>query len=78
MAHKYKQGSNVKWKWGKGCSKGHVLEIHDTRVHKQLKGTKVIRNGTKDNPAYLIKQDDGSHVLKLESELQSDDTTKEV
>ncbi|MGL6340387.1 MAG: HVA1 family protein [Waterburya sp.] len=34
-----------------------------------MKGKKITRKGTKDNPAYLIEQEDGTNVLKLKSEL---------
>ena len=33
------------------------------------KGSEITRNGTDDNPALLIEQEDGSRVLKLRSEV---------
>ncbi|HEU4336601.1 MAG TPA: HVA1 family protein [Nocardioides sp.] len=33
-------------------------------------GEKVTRKGSDDDPAYVIEQDDGTTVLKLQSEVQ--------
>ena len=57
---KYSKGDTVEWNWGNGTGSGKVDDIF-TR--------KVTRNADEDNPAYLIKQDDGDQVLKSESEL---------
>ena len=37
---------------------------------RQSKGESITRNGSDDNPAYVIEQEDGTTVLKLRSELQ--------
>ncbi|WP_251977437.1 HVA1 family protein [Salinicola avicenniae] len=44
-------------------------ECHET-VTRKLQGSEVTRNGAEDNPAYRIKQDDGTRVPKLHSEWQ--------
>lgn len=62
-------GSPVSWDWGKGTASGKVKEIHREEITQKIKGSEVKRNGTQDNPAYLIEQDDGTEVLKLRSEL---------
>jgi hypothetical protein len=62
-------GSKVKWKWGSGTAEGKVEERFERRVQRTIKGAKVVKNGSKENPAVLIVQDDGDKVLKLESEL---------
>lgn len=62
-------GSNVSWNWGKGTAEGKVQEIHREKITKEIKGSEITRNGTPDNPAYLIEQEDGTKVLKLRSEL---------
>jgi hypothetical protein len=62
-------GSSVSWDWGKGTASGKVKEIHREKVIRKIKGSEVIRDGTDDNPAYLIEQDDETEVLKLRSEL---------
>lgn len=68
-----KKGTNVKWNWGSGTAKGKVVETFTEKVTKTIKGTKVTRNGEKSNKALYIKQDDGDHVLKSESEVTRDD-----
>jgi hypothetical protein len=66
---KYKQGSNVSWKWGQGSASGQVKESFTRRVQRTIKGSKIVKNGSGECPAYLIEQDDGSQVLKLHSEI---------
>ena len=61
----------VKWDWGNGEAKGQVKERFEREVTRTLKGSEVTRNGDKDDPAYLIKQEDGDEVLKLGSELEA-------
>ena len=70
----YKKGSTVFWKWGRGKIKGTIEEVYFNTIEKEIKGSKIKRNGSKENPAYLIREDkdkdkEGKHVLKLHSEL---------
>lgn len=65
----FKKNDKVKWNWGNGTASGKVMEIFEREVQRTIKGSKVKRKGSKDNPAYLIEQEDGSEVLKLNSEL---------
>lgn len=69
MSNRYREGQKVKWNWGNGSASGKVEERFDRRVQRTLKGSKVVKNGTDDNPAYLIEQEDGDKVLKRGSEL---------
>lgn len=69
MANAYRKGDTVHWHWGSGTAKGKVEERFDRRVQRTIKGSKIVKNGTKDDPAYLIEQDDGDKVLKRASEL---------
>ena len=62
-------GSPVSWDWGQGTAEGKVQEIHRESITRTIKGNEVTRNGTQENPAYLIEQEDGTEVLKLRSEL---------
>ncbi|HEY0012531.1 MAG TPA: DUF2945 domain-containing protein [Allosphingosinicella sp.] len=62
-------GTEVSWKWGAGTAQGKVEERFERRVQRTIKGAKVVKNGSKENPAVLIVQEDGDKVLKLESEL---------
>ena len=65
-----KEGSLVTWKWGKGVAAGVVREIFDRPVSITSKGAKVTRNGTAQNKALFIVQENGTELLKLESEVQ--------
>ena len=62
----------VSWKWGTGKAFGKVLKLYDRTVTRTLNGSKITRKGTKENPALLIKQQDGSKILKLKSEVEQD------
>ena len=64
------KGTEVSWSWGNGSSTGKVTEVHHERVERTTKGETISRNGTDDNPAYVIEQDDGTTVLKLKSEVE--------
>ena len=66
---KFRKGTRVEWPWGKGHAEAVVQEVIAKSVTKTIKGKKITRHGTKENPAYFLKQDNGSTVLKLESEL---------
>lgn len=69
MSNSYAKGSKVAWKWGQGNATGTVVDRFERRVQRTIKGSTIVRNGSKDNPAYLIEQDDGDRVLKEGSEL---------
>ena len=62
-------GEKVKWTWGNGTAVGEVEEMHTKRITRTIKGSEVTRNGSDDDPALEIKQDDGTTVLKLASEV---------
>ncbi|MGV3562454.1 MAG: DUF2945 domain-containing protein [Nocardioides sp.] len=66
-----RKGSKVTWKWGSSTAEGKVAEIHREKVTRQIKGEKITRDGSKDDPAYLIEQEDGGKVLKLKSEVEA-------
>lgn len=68
-----REGTRVKWNWGNGTAEGEVVETHTSKTTKTIKGSSVTRNGTDDDKALYIKQDDGDHVLKSESEVQRAD-----
>ncbi len=65
-----KKGDNVNWNGGKGKAEGKIKEEFDKPVKRKIKGTEVKRNASKDDPAYLIEQEDGDKVLKSGSELK--------
>lgn len=69
MANDFRKGQTVHWTWGAGKAEGKIAERFDRRIQRTIKGTKVVKVGTPDNPAYLIEQEDGGKVLKRGSEL---------
>ncbi|MFN2098803.1 DUF2945 domain-containing protein [Altererythrobacter sp. MF3-039] len=70
-SNSFQTGQYVKWNWGNGEGCGQIEERFEREVERTLKGTKVTRDGSEEDPAYLIKQDDGAEVLKLGSELEA-------
>lgn len=72
MSHRFREGAPVHWKWGQGVGEGKVAERFERRVSRTIAGKRIVRVGTKDNPAYLIHQKDGGKVLKRGSELVAD------
>ncbi len=71
MAKTYGEGTMVEWNWGQGTGNGKVVEVYTSDITKTIKGTKVTRKASSDEPAYLIKQEDGDQVLKSHSELST-------
>ena len=65
-----RKGQGARWKWGKGTGEGKVAETFTRDVTRTIKGAKVTRHATADEPAYLLKQADGGRALKSESELK--------
>jgi hypothetical protein len=64
-------GAKIQWKWGPGVGDGTIQERFERRVQRTIKGAKVVKNGSAENPAFLIRQADGDEVLKLGSELSA-------
>ena len=65
-----RKGSTVSWKWGSSTAEGKVAEVHRDKVTRRTKGESISRNGSDDDPAYVIEQEDGTAVLKLASEVE--------
>ena len=68
-----RKGTKVRWSWGNGSATGKVKETFSEEVERTLQGSKVKRKGTEDDHALLIEQEDGSEVLKLQSEVERAD-----
>ena len=66
-----RNGSKVTWKWGSSTAEGTVAEVHREKVTRTIKGEQITRDGSKDDPAYVIEQEDGGKVLKLKSEVKA-------
>lgn len=64
------KGTKVHWTWGANEAEGKVAEHFTRDVSRTLKGTRVKRKGSEEEPVYLIEQDDGDRVLKSHSELR--------
>jgi hypothetical protein len=65
-----RKGSTVEWDWGNGTAQGKVTERHEDRIERRINGSHITRNGSPDDPALVIEQDDGQKVLKLKSEVR--------
>jgi len=71
MSNSFRKGAKVHWTWADDKAHGTVRERFERRVQRTFKGTKVVRNGSAENPAYLIEQEDGTKLLKLGKELKA-------
>ena len=69
-SNSFQSDQYVKWDWGNGTAKGQIRERFEREVTRTLQGSEITKQGSEDNPAYLIKQEDGARVLKLHSELK--------
>lgn len=72
-SNSFQTNQYVQWNWGNGKGKGQIEERFEREVTRTLQGSEVTKKGDEDNPAYLIKQDDGDKVLKRGSELEAQD-----
>ena len=71
MSEGLRKGGKVGWHWGQGTAHGTIVERFERRVSRTIKGKRIVRVGTADDPAYLIEQEDGDRVLKRGSELHA-------
>ena len=71
MANAYRVGQAVSWQYSGSKAAGKVVERFERKVQRTFKGSKIVRNGSKDDPAYLVEQEDGAKALKLGSELSA-------
>lgn len=65
----FKAGDPVSWKWLGRQIKGEVISAHLKSISKVIKGKTIKRNGSHENPAYVVESDAGNKALKLHSEL---------
>lgn len=66
----YHAGDIVYWNWlGREIS-GSVREVYFSRITREIKGKQISRNGSAENPAYLVESKAGNLALKLHSELR--------
>ncbi|RZK16107.1 MAG: DUF2945 domain-containing protein [Hymenobacter sp.] len=64
-----RKGTQVTWKYGTGTATGKIESVHKEHVSRKIKGHDITRNGSADDPALVIVQDNGDKVLKLQSEV---------
>ena len=67
----FDKGEPVRWDWGTGEARGTIAARFERKVIRKVKDSLVTRYGTPDNPAYLVRQDNGDEALKLGSELKT-------
>lgn len=69
MTKTFRKGTRVKWNWGQGVGRGRIEAHFEGHVEREIEGSCIRRNGSAQDPAYLIMADSGGEVLKLRSEL---------
>lgn len=69
----FRKGTAVTWKWGAHRAEGKIAETFTSDVTRTIKGEAITRKASKDEPAYLIVQEDGGRVLKSASEIERRD-----
>ena len=70
-ANSFRTDQHVEWEWGSGKGQGQIKDRFEREVTRTLQGSEITRKGDADDPAYLIRQEDGDEVLKLGSELSA-------
>lgn len=65
-----KKGDKVHWNYGRSQAEGKIEKEFTKPVSKRLKGSEIKRNASKEEPAYLIRQENGNEILRSESELK--------
>ncbi len=71
MAFDIHIGDEVEWEWGNGTARGEVTDRFTSKVTRTIDGTEVTRDASEEEPAYLIRQEDGQRVLKSAAELST-------
>ena len=71
MTTKFAKGTKVEWNWGSGTGQGKIAESFTQEITRTIKGARIKRNASPEEPAYLIEQEDGNRVLKSHPELKA-------
>jgi hypothetical protein len=64
-------GDQVAWNSGGGKAEGVIIARFTRKVTRTLKDAEVTRNASPDTPAFLIRQADGTEVLKSATEIDA-------
>ena len=65
-----KIGDEVGWQWGNGIATGFIESIHHERAEIESKGSRIVRNGTSEDPVLILTHGGGAKVLKLQHEVK--------
>jgi hypothetical protein len=65
-----KKGDNVEFEYAGKKGSGKVSSVQEKKVTKTIKGKAITRNGSKDNPAVEVTQDNGNKTLKKASQVK--------
>ncbi len=65
-------GDHVAWTWGSGVAEGVIEEIKPERTLIESKGKRIVRNGTPENPALILRHTSGTTVLKASQRSPAD------
>jgi hypothetical protein len=71
MSKALHKGTKVTWNWAGSTAEGTIVERFTDKVTRSIKGAEVTRNASQEEPAFLIRQEDGDEVLKSASELEA-------
>lgn len=71
MAQTFRTGTRVRWNWGQGVGRGRIADRFERHVERTIEGALIRRNGSPEDPAFLIDTDNGGQVLKLRSEIDA-------
>lgn len=66
----YATGDRVEWDWGNGTASGEIEERFTQDVTRTIKGSEITRKASVNEPAFLIRQEDGTRVLKSVTEVR--------
>lgn len=65
-----KLGTAVTWRWGAHTAEGKIERVYTRTVNRTIKGKRIRRNASKEEPAYLVRQEDGDRALKSHREVE--------
>ena len=65
-----KKGDAVEYKYGKAKVEAEVTAVHQDDTAKTIKGKRIKREGSKDDPAIEVKTKKGGTALKSASEVK--------
>lgn len=69
-AKRPRKGQKVRWRYSGGTAEGTVERVVEERIEISTGDTTIVRNGTPEDPAVVIRQDDNpNRILRLVSEL---------